>query len=748
MSKKQRKPIVPAISGRSPAPTSPAGILQEAVSNLRRGNYEAVHEQVARALKFKLDPSQAVTAREILAEAHFRAAMADTALDDRLYHLDAALQQTPDAAKAHFYQGITLWQLGRVAEALSELDATAARQPDRRGLAYLRALARIATGQQWETTGLTPAEGNTLRLVQGLVQGKPRGQSPILQEPVLGRGSELWQAFVAMHADAAAAPAEQFKAALNQNTRKPVARILHYYKGVAAMRAGNRDAARAAWLSAQNTGLTSPSLTENLTALVRGEAVELAQEGRWQDLVNLISRLPTPGADRIVAETGSLGYYHLGYGAAQAGKWSIAAQHWRKANELDANRYLSQNLALAEEALGNWLNAAEAWREMVRRRPRKTDHPDYLTDAQVAALWNHAADCYEHTEQEGEVETCLRNALKYAPEDTVLRLRLADMLLDLQRGDAAETQLLEITTRYPQHVEALVRLGRLYEEWWDREPMPIWRQVLATNPTHPEAREALANDYVKMVNDESPFAAYRFSIDYPGKSHVEILEIGLRELPGHPVLLVALGIAHARAHQFKPAREHLLQAYQAAPQDVRIANSVLHELLHAEAGDAIEDLVPAVRQLPRLLPAFWFDQASMALDCKFGEEWADFFIEEALKLGGQPWVDDTRAGLLLEAYEIAHQKQATGLRTLLEKRIREEVPASGAVQYLEAYRLHLEKNDIRGATRLIHEALRAARRANDTGVLRRAEAIEPVLKGGPFGFDIQRIMRDFFPDGM
>ena len=718
------------------------------MSNLRRGNYEAVHEQIARALKFKLSPAQAAAAREILAEAHFRAAMADTGLDDRLYHLDAALLQTPDAAKMHFHRGITLWQLGRVAEALSELDATAVRQPDRQGLAYLRALARLATGQPWEATGLTPTEANTLRLVQGLVQGKPRGQPPILQEPVLGRGAEMWQALVALQVDAAAAPAEQFKAALNQNTRKPVTRILHYYKGVAAMRAGNRDTARAAWLSAQSAGLNSPGLTENLTALLRGEAVELAQEGRWQDLVNLISRLPAPDTDRIVAETGSLAYYHLGYEAAQAGKWPSAAQHWRKANELDANRYLSQNLALAEEALENWLNAAEAWREMVRRRPRKTDHPDYLTDAQVAALWNHAADCYQHTEQDEEVEACLRNAIKYAPDDTVLRLRLADTLLHQQRGDAAETQLLEITTQDPQNLDALVRLGRLYEGWWDREPMTIWRQVLAINPAHPEAREALANDYVKMVSNESPFAVYRFSVDYPGKSHTEILEIGLRELPGHPTLLVALGIAYARAHQLKQAREHLLQAYQAAPQDVRIVSSVLHELLHADAGDATKDLVPAVRQLPRLLPNFWFDQANMALQCKFGDAWAGFFIEEALKLSDQPWVDDTRAGLLLEAYEIAHQSKTTDLLVLLEKRIREEVPASGAVQYLEAYRLHFEKNDIRGATKLIREAIRAARQANDAGVLRRAEAIESALKGGPMGFDIQRIMRDLFPDGM
>ena len=273
------------------------------MSNLRRGNYEAVHEQVARALKFKLDPSQAVTAREILAEAHFRAAMADTALDDRLYHLDAALQQTPDAAKVHFYRGITLWQLGLVAEALSELDATAARQPDRRGLAYLRASARIATGQPWETAGLTPAEANTLRLVQGLVQRKPRGPLPTCRSlcsaegPSCGRRSSLCRRMPRLRPRSSSRRRQPKHA----QASRPYPALLQR-RGRDA-RAGNRDAARAAWLSAQNTGLTSPGLTENLTALLRGEAVELAEEGRWQDLADLISRLPAPGADRIVAET-------------------------------------------------------------------------------------------------------------------------------------------------------------------------------------------------------------------------------------------------------------------------------------------------------------------------------------------------------------------------------------------------------------------------------------------------------------
>ena len=135
----------------------------------------------------------------------------------------------------------------------------------------------------------------------------------------------------------------------------------------------------------------------------------------------------------------------------------------------------------------------------------------------------------------------------------------------------------------------------------------------------------------------------------------------------------------------------------------------------------------------------------MALHCKFGEEWADFFIEEALRLGGKPWVDDTRAGLLLEAFELAHEAKANALCTSLEQRIRAEVPASGAVQYVEAYRLNFDKADLRGAAKLIREAIRAARKADDTGVLSRAETIEPMLKGLPPEMDFERILRDLFP---
>ncbi|MBK9232441.1 MAG: tetratricopeptide repeat protein [Anaerolineae bacterium] len=710
--------------------------------HLRRGDLALVQERVERVLKLGPDPKLASVAREILAEAHFRAAMASADPNKRLGHLDTALQQTPAAAKLHFHRGLTLWQNGHLAEALIELDATATREPGRRGLAYLRALARIATEQSWDSAGLTAAEANTLRLVHRLAQRKPLTGSVMIEEPLLGKGAGLWQALVAMRQNPTAAPLDQLKVAAEQNTRKPVGRILTYYQGVAALRAGDRDTAFTAWSHAHSAGWVSPELAENLTALLREDVIGLAQENHWQDMIN---RLPDPGADRIVAETASLAYFHLGYEAAQAGQWPLAAQHWRKANELNPNRYLSQNLALAEEASENWVNAAEAWRDMVRRRPRKEDHPDYLTDVQVAALWSHAAECYGHTNLTDEIEPCLRNALKYAAGDTALRLRLADFLLRDERGDAAEVQLREITAADPQHVEALVRLGRLYEGWWDRDPMPIWQQVLAVNPTHLEAREALVDDYIKMVNDQAPFSASRFSVKHPGKSRVETLEIGLGELPNHPKLLMVLGATHARQQHTQQAREYLLQAYQIAPQDVAVVNFVMHELLHVGGGDAVEQMIPVVRQIPRLLPVFWFDQAKMALQCKLGEQWADIFFQEAVKYSADPGLDDSRAGLLVEAYEVAHQENASGLCAVLEKRIREEVPASGALSYIEAYRLHFEKGDVHGAARLMREAIKTARRVNDRGILRRAETIESLLKGMPHRFDWQRVMKDLLP---
>ena len=733
--KSKRKARLPAKPVRAQAPQGAAGLLQEAVRQLRRGSTDQALRLASQGLATAGSPKFVDAAQQVLAEVHFRAAVRSDKPNQQLQHLDSALKYTPDAARLHFHRGLVLGRLGRLPEALSELDAAAGREPARPGLAYLRQLARLATGQTWEAAGLAPAEANTLRVVQALLRDKPWPEPTALQEPLLSKGAEMWQALLQMRTDAAAAPVALLKEAVEKNGRKPISRILHYYRGMAAMRAGDRATAYTAWSSASGAGLATPWLEQNLKAMLREQILEPAQAGQWQDVVNAANRIPSSIEDRILAETIGLAYYHLGYEAAQAGKWPVAVQHWRKANEQISSHSLAQNLALAEEALGHWVQAAEAWRDMVRRRPRKTDHPDYLNDPQVAAIWDHVAECYRHVDADDQVLNSLKAAAKYAQDDATQRLKLVDEMLAEQRGEAATNELERILELEPQHEEALVRLGALYKMQWDKDAMSIWRRVLAINPQNTEAREELAEAYIERARVDTPHSQFWLFGRHPEKEGIKLLQEGLQELPQHPKLLLELGQTYQRAGKNKQAREYLLQAYEVASDNVAIVGSVLHELLHAEAGDVVETLLPRVRQLPHLLPGFWFDQGRLTLHCKLGEEWADFFFTEALALVGQPWVEETKASVLLRAYELAHEDGAQELMKLYEQRVRDETPASGAIQYIEAYRLYHEQHDRQGALKRIQQAQRAARAAKDAGVLKLAGEIEAFFKvGSSFGF--------------
>src|SRR5262249_16791957 len=161
-----------------------------------------------------------------------------------------------------------------------------------------------------------------------------------------------------------------------------------------------------------------------------------------------------------------------------------------------------------------------------------------LTDAQIAALWRHVAECYEHAEEGTEVLTCLKNAAKYAPEDLEVGVTIADVSRQVGRDDAAEHELERLLARNATYVPALVRLGALYDEREDHDAMAIWRRVLALEPQHPEARDALAQCYVKQVQEERPRYGWWDRVRRRSeKEKMALLQEGLRELPGHPALL-------------------------------------------------------------------------------------------------------------------------------------------------------------------------------------------------------------------
>jgi tetratricopeptide (TPR) repeat protein len=741
MAKKRRQKKIRAQKHAQQQRYRPGQRLQEAVAVLRSGETDRALALATGALAAANDPVTSTAARHVVIEAHFRMAAATADLSKRLHHLDAALQLAPEEARLQYHRAMTLWCLGRVAEAVPHLEALVAQNGHRYGVAFLHQLACAATGQPWSDRELSEAEAHTVRLLQAVLHGKNLSELLVQTQdvPLLGNQPELWQTLLHMTATPQAAPLARLQAIAHGLAPISGSTVLQYYLGVVAMRQGDVKTAQSAWQSAAAAGMATPWLVENRICLLSEQAHELGQAGHWQELVDVLqSSQPTETLDPVLTEMLAVAHGHLGYAAAQADDWESAACHWREAVARNASRQIFQNLALAEEALGRWPAAADAWREMVRRRPRKQGHPDSLTDAQVAAIWHHIAECYERAEDFDEVITCLKNAVKYAPDDLELRLKMVDISVRLEREAAAASELDRILEINPQYVPALVRLGSLYDNHWDRDAMPIWRRVLSVEPHHEEARDALAQLYIKKVQEQGPrygwFDRLRRRSE---KEKIALLQEGLEELPGHPTLLLELGEQYAVIGKNTEACSYFEQAWEAAPRKASVVSSAMHRLLHANGGTTVTRLLPKAREMPGLLATFWVEQGRSALHCDLGQQWVNLFWAEALAVAEQGRHGDTKAYVLVSIFEAAGSEQATDLAARYAARIRAEHPHSGGVEYIDAFHAAHDRHDQARAIRLLRQAQRTARQANETGIAELAERVEQVLKSPlPLLFDL------------
>jgi tetratricopeptide (TPR) repeat protein len=550
-----------------------------------------------------------------------------------------------------------------------------------------------------------------------------------------------------MAAKPKAAPLDELQNLRQTGSDNP---ILQYYQGVAALRKGDLAAAHLAWSAAAHT-LATVQLNENLLHLRRDLAVQYAQEGRWREIVQIYeSTIAAPGelpprpegastVDPVLAEMAGLAYYQLGYTAAQMNEWSQAVGHWRSANSLMSSRALAQNLALAEEALGNWAGAATAWRDMIRRRPRKADHPDALSDAQVAAIWQHIAQCYQQVDDSEEVITCLRNAIKYAPDDLDLRINLVDVLKDEGRVDAAENEVERILEQNADHLPALLRLGFLYTGRWGRDPKPIWEHVLQLDPSNSDAQEALALIYLGLATNEPNLYSHPLTMEHRTlKKALGILETGLKVLPEHPLLLTGMGQLYRQHKQDHNARQAYERAIHSAlaRKNLKLIDLLLHELLHVDGDQVVRALAPEVNRFPGLLARFWVEQGERVMNCELGEQWAKFFWDEAVRLAESSPGSNSLAATLLHVFDMAFHENLRDLARTYEARLRAQPANSGAIEYVDATYLHeSDPNKKKAVLARLRQAKTAAQKSREPDIVEMIESFEDFLRRPPNLFD-------------
>ncbi len=438
----------------------------------------------------------------------------------------------------------------------------------------------------------------------------------------------LWQGLVALDSGAT----EKARALLQEALRSPAssqeANVARYYLGALAAQAEDWDQTRKQWTDAYAQGYRSVHLAQNLGELYHRLAEQWLAE---DDAVSALaaaneSARHTPDDGR---RNEMLSHIHqrMGYQAASTGQWEKAFQHWETARDLDGGSFrLAYNLALAHEKAEDFIAAGEMWREALRRRPRKADHPDAITDEQVALLWKRAAECYVKAGEYEEAINVYKQAVKWNPDSLETRMALVEGMINDGRFWAAENELQRILEKDKDYIPALLRMGEVVKEsgnWWSARSAPnYWKRVLALDADNVEARQSLADYYLDQAETSLSWSNHAAAISNFNEALVY--------QPNDGYLLARLGGCYYWMSQLETAESYFKQALTYGAQDLRVYEQIIHVWLDEHQPERALELLHQAETLVKNIPMeFYLAQGIYAMEVaeEFGPPWLNRAVE-------------------------------------------------------------------------------------------------------------------------
>lgn len=414
---------------------------------------------------------------QALAEAYFRRACLNRKrpLSAFLDDLQTASTLMPDDPRFSLYIGLLQHQLGNLAEAIKAYRESLRHESahyDRP--AYHLCVALAESGQDvygdpaWKL--LTAEQQNQLlppnRFLINAAEALEKNDF-VAAEAALQRATDFDQGFV------------------------------RYYLGVLAWRRGDRDRALEHWLAAQEAGFDSRALRHNLAVAYSVRAISQADTPELSSTIQVALKL---APDLPILQTlRQRAEFRAGNQAAEAGNWQVALSHWQKVRQqyvrLEARvpRELSANIANAYEHLQRWSEAAEIWRELLRRRPRRGENAWPVQ--YVVQLWRHIDTLYARAGHFDKSAETLRYAIRAQSDDLTLNLALVKRYMENQNWRSAKTAVLRVLETAPKHPDAMALYAQIVDADGDLDQMiEVWEQVLSTGHKH-QAEQRLLKLY-------------------------------------------------------------------------------------------------------------------------------------------------------------------------------------------------------------------------------------------------------------
>ena len=199
----------------------------------------------------------------VLAEAHFRRALARTLDEDRLDDLRRALELRPRDFRYQYHLGLALHRLGDLDGALERYRAVVGQDPGIPGAGLVLALAHLERDPRTDVTTL-PGYDTQVHALLAPVQALLHSTAPAAggDTPI----ERLWRGLALIPKGDGSA-----RELMADNRKLPsalAANVRRYYLGVAAAQAGDLDGALQAWQHVRDQYMDTPWLRDNLTAAI------------------------------------------------------------------------------------------------------------------------------------------------------------------------------------------------------------------------------------------------------------------------------------------------------------------------------------------------------------------------------------------------------------------------------------------------------------------------------------------------
>jgi tetratricopeptide (TPR) repeat protein len=736
MSKKRGRSKKRQAREKSRTNLSGAALTAQGLAAFKRSDYSQAIRAWEQARQ-KPDGSDKLPAA--LAEAYFRRALSGPA-SQNISDLRQATQLAPAEPRYHYHLALAQHRLGFLDEAEPIYRQLLAGSPPferaAEPLAQLLVAQKKALNQDPVWAHLDEAAKNRLSVAEAII--KKKADSTLSRLAAQASLEPLWRGLALLAAEECGPARQSLQAAQagSDKLSKVPRAAAYYYLGVLAARENHLEQALDHWKAAQAQGLNTRPLRENLATLLYQQALAEQQAGRPAQALELFEQFGDLRGTRIKqSELYRQLNLELGYAASKKGNWQQALRHWQEAEEAgDDSRQLLLNLALAYQRVEQHYEAAEYWRMLLRRRPRKADHPDALSDDQVARIWQNVAENYSMAGYYEEAITTYKNSIKWAPDNLNLRLKLVEAYQTEGRWQAAINELQRILDKNPDHVQALIMLAEIYSEdyWTYRQAHALWQRVLKLEPQHPVARQQLARLYEKQGSFSAQWGQLRDAL--------KIYKEGLALVPDSQRLCTVIGGTYADLGDFKQARQYFEKALAINPNDLQTLYTIFMVWLDRDSKPDLQQIFQKIKAVPGVIPgSFFLSLADRCFEADHPEQ-----AEALLKYAETRYLDseDIMLEIALRYRELDQEGRAI---SILRQILTQHPDHAGANLRLGS--IYYEMGQTRLAHRYFDKAEAQARKENNQMILFELKMTKDhLIHGKPLPQNPLEMLRNMPPD--